>query len=154
MHFNTRSLLKNLPKLTDLLSCLPKLPNVIAISETKLSKDRENLIKISNYSFVSNNSSTNSGGVGYYLRSDLMFRERPDLGLNNDSVEDVWVELFSPFSKPVVVGTIYFHPGNNVNEFYASLEITINKLNASRQTVYLLGEFNINLLLNTALTLT
>ena len=49
MHFNTRSLVKNLPKLTDLLSYLPKLPNVIAISETKLTEDRENLIQISNY---------------------------------------------------------------------------------------------------------
>jgi len=28
-----------------------------------------------------------------------MFRERPDLNLNDDNVEDLWVELFSPFQR-------------------------------------------------------
>jgi len=56
-----------------------------------------------------------------------MFRERPDLNLNNDDVEDLWVELFSPFKESIIVGTIYFHPNNSVNKFSRNLENAIIK---------------------------
>jgi len=39
-HCNTRSLVKNLPKLTDMLELFPKLPDVICISETKLKENK------------------------------------------------------------------------------------------------------------------
>ena len=75
-----------------------------------------------------------------------MFRERPDLNLNDDGAEDLWVELFSLFKESIIVGTIYFHPNNNVNEFSRNLENTIIKLNNQRQTFYILGDFNIKCL--------
>ena len=81
-----------------------------------------------------------------------MFRERPDLNLNDDGAEDLWVELFSLFKESIIVGTIYFHPNNNVNEFSRNLENTIIKLNNQRQTFYILGDFNINLLQDSRLT--
>ena len=82
-----------------------------------------------------------------------MFRERPDdLNLNHDDVEDLWVELFSPFKESIIVGNIYFHPNNSVNEFSRNLENTIIKFNNQRQTFYILGDFNINLLSDSHMT--
>jgi len=81
-----------------------------------------------------------------------MFRERPDLNLDDDDAEDLWVELFSPFKESIIVGIIYFHPNNNVNEFRKNLENAIISLNNQRQTFYIIGDFNINLLSDSRLT--
>ena len=94
------------------------------------------MVNIKGYSFIHNNSLTNVGGVALHIRSELMFRERPDLNLNDDDAEDLWVELFSSFKESIIVGTIHFHPNNNVNEFSRNLENTIIKLNNQRQTFY------------------
>jgi len=98
------------------------------------------MVNIKGYSFIHNNSLINAGGAALYIRSELMFRERPDLNLNDDDVEDLWVELFSPFKESIIVGTICFHPNNNVNEFSRNLENTIIKLNNQKQTFYILGD--------------
>ena len=42
LHINTRSLIKNIDKITELLSFFPNQPDIIAISETKF-KDNSNL---------------------------------------------------------------------------------------------------------------
>ena len=59
---------------------------------------------------------------------------------------------YSHNKESIIVGTIYFHPNNNVNEFSRNLENTIIKLNNQRQTFYVLGDFNINLLSDSGLT--
>jgi len=43
------------------------------------------------------------------------------------STNNPWVELFSPFEEPIIVGAIYFHPNDSVNEFTRNLENTIIK---------------------------
>jgi len=152
VHFYTRSLVKNLNKITDWLNSSSIFPDVIATSETKLSGDKHTMVNIKGYSFIHKNSLTNAGGPALYIKSELMFRERPDLNLNDDDVEDLWVELFSPFKESIIVGTIYFHPNNSVNEFSRNLENTIIKLNNQRQIFYILGDFYINLLSDSRLT--
>ena len=87
------------------------------------------MVNIKGYTFIRKNSLTNAGGAALYIKSELMFRERPDLNLNDDDVEDLWVELSSPFKESIIVGTIHFHPNNSVNEFSRNLENTIIKLN-------------------------
>jgi len=47
------------------------------------------MVNIKGYSFVHKNSLTNAGGAGLYIISELMFRERPDLNLNDDNVKSV-----------------------------------------------------------------
>jgi len=110
------------------------------------------MVNIKGYSFIHKNSITKAGGAGLYIKSELMFRQRPDLNLNDDNVEDQWVELFSPFKDSVIVGTIYFHPNNSVNEFSRNFQNTIIKLYNQRQTFYILGDFNINLLSDNRMT--
>ena len=45
-----------------------------------------------------------------------------------------------------------FHPNNSVDEFSRNLENTIIKSNNQRQTFYILGDFNINLLSDNRMT--
>ena len=90
IHINIRSLHKNFEKLEELLVQLTKFPDSIAICETKLSS-RLNY-NLNGYSFVQNNSNTNAGGVGLFIKDtfnymtfddyDLKIRNCEEIGLN------------------------------------------------------------------------
>ena len=67
----------------------------MVISETKLKNINYNITSIENYHFYSSNSPTNNGGIGIYLKTPLNYKIRPDLCLNEDLVEDIWVEIKS-----------------------------------------------------------
>ena len=57
MHFNTRNLQKNIDKLSHYILQLKKLPDIIAITETKLKKDElQTNIGINGYSFIHSDS--------------------------------------------------------------------------------------------------
>ena len=67
---NVRSLTKNLNKLEDLINTISHLPDLVAISETKLSDNNNvNQVWLSGYDFVNSNSDTIAGGVGLYIKS-------------------------------------------------------------------------------------
>jgi len=68
VHFDTRSLVKNLNKITDWLNSSSIFPDVIAISGTKLFGDKHTMVNIK--SFVHKNSLTNAGGAGSYIKSE------------------------------------------------------------------------------------
>ena len=129
VHFNTRNLVKNLSRITDWLNSSPIFADIIAISETKLFGDKHTMVSIKGYSFIHKNSFTDAGGAGLYIKTELMFREQPDLNLNDANVEDLWFELFSPFKESRIIGTMYFHPNNSDNEFNWNSENTIIKSN-------------------------
>lgn len=61
LHVNIRSLIKNMDKLLELLTELKDVPDVIAISETKLNEYNEKLVNIPNFNFVCSNSLTKAG---------------------------------------------------------------------------------------------
>jgi len=62
LHFNLRSLSKNKEKVEEFLENFDRLPNVIAISETKLNSNSISNVNIPNYTFLRNDSSTCAGG--------------------------------------------------------------------------------------------
>ena len=71
-HCNIRSLAKNLELLHDLLYCFDNIPDVIAVTETRINCNSSANIDLPNYKFYSTNSKTNmAGGVGIYISSSL-----------------------------------------------------------------------------------
>ena len=78
-----------------------------------------------------------------YIRSDLAYNQRNEL--ENDDLEDIWLELLLPKSKPIVIGTCYRAPKNN--KIMDCLESTMSKLQPGCETI-ILGVFNICLLNN------
>ena len=78
-----------------------------------------------------------------YVRSDLAYNPREDL--QNENLEDIWLEILLPKTKPILIGTCYRAPKNsNLKE---SLENTITKLPVDCDTI-ILGDFNYCLLKN------
>ena len=76
-----------------------------------------------------------------YIRGDLSYNPRVDLQSIN--LEDLWIEIFLPRTKPIIVGTCYKAPDNN--NLTECLENTLNLVNPDND-IYVLGDFNICLI--------
>ena len=92
--FNVRSLSKNkpIPVLEELLCEMDSFSDILAISERKLIDEKVDSAKIPNYNFVFS-SSTNAGGVAFYMLNTLQFTRRHDLEFKTDDTENVFVEV-------------------------------------------------------------
>ena len=67
IHFNVRTLQKNFDKLTNYILQMKKLPDIIAITETKLAKNQIVVnIDIERYNFIHSDSSSRAGDIGLY----------------------------------------------------------------------------------------
>ena len=116
MHFNIRSLQKNIDKLTHYILQLQKLPDIIAITETILKKDElQTNIGINGYNFIHSDSDSQAGGVGLYIKNSITYKVIDELYLNLNFAENIWIEVETN-KKSIVVGVVYRHPGYIVNQ--------------------------------------
>ena len=148
---NIRSLnnYKNFAKLESLLSALTIKPNIIAVTETWLKPDQlgphNNLF---NYTFLSNpQSKYRGGGVAFYIRDDIEYTHRIDLGILNEKIfKSIFVDIKFQ-DKVITCGNIYRSPWNNGNAhkmFLADVDNILRKIN--KRESFLLGDFNYNIL--------
>jgi len=148
MHFNIRSLSKNISSIEDLIyECLDKYPDIICISETKLNEKSDlSLIQIPDYKFIHNDSKTAAGGSGIYINESLTFSPRNDLNINiNGECEATFVEIHvkNTNEKNIIIGSVYRHPHDNYDQFFSVFCETIERVN-KQYNVILLGDININ----------
>ena len=146
MHFNIRSLPKNLTSLEDIICTVKESPEIIAISETKLQEKNIYNINIPGYFFLNTNSSTSAGGVGLYVSKELSFIRRRDLEQSDDGIESCWIEIMRKKQKNVVVGCVYRHPSKDCTNLHAILKDQLCNLNNKGKEVFVLGDININFL--------
>ena len=126
LHINIRSLNKNFEKLEELLSVLGKMPEIIAISETKLNSNLKTFLP--GYTFKHNNSPTNAGGVGMLIKDTLSYKTTTEYQLNIMGCEEIWVKIQSNNMKKVF-SVLYRHPNSNLFDFQSSFEKAIEILN-------------------------
>ena len=100
----------------------------------------------SNYDSFFSNSNTNAGGVGLYVKSDLITTRRQDVEFDSNDSENLLIEIRLASKKVVGIGVIYRHPTSNFNKFQEQLFQTLNKLNQKKQDYLLCGDFNIDIL--------
>ena len=149
MHFNVRSLAKNIDKVSYFLSQLNKRPDIIAVTETILCDAKcGNNIELLGYKFVHSDSLTKAGGVGLYIIESLAFNFSTTLKLNVDHVEDIWIS-FKIKQKSYVVGVVYRHPiyiASHMKILTEKLQNLFLEINSTKTEFYALGDFNIDLL--------
>ena len=92
--------------------------------------------------------STNSskGGTALYVNSTYNAFERTDLKTQNELFESVWIEISNKRSKNIICGCIYRHPNNDLSEFLVYLESALKNMSNENKEIYILGDFNIDLL--------
>ena len=78
-HCNIKSLPKNLSLLNELLHSLNRKPDILAITEKRLSAKTFTNIDLMNYEFFHTDSSTQAGGSGIYVLKTFNAIHRPDL---------------------------------------------------------------------------
>ena len=116
-------------------------PHVLCFTETKLSytvNDEE--INIEGYDVIRRDTKRHGGGVAYFVSNSIHFNQRQDFPKD---FENIFIDI--PKTTPILFGVLYRPP--KTSDF---LELLTNAFSDAErfdtQDVFLLGDFNINLL--------
>ena len=148
-HINTCSLSKNVEELEYLRNKIKIDFDVIGISESRIKKDKSpiNSINLKGYSHESCPQNLQQVAL-LYIRNNLSYKPRNDLCIyKSTELESTFIEILSPKKANVIAGCIYRHPHmdlNGFNDYY--INNLLDKLSKENKTVFLLGDFNIDLL--------
>ena len=147
IHFNCRSMASNFDKLKDSVKGLDFPFDVIAISETWLKDNETNSsYSIDGYSsFQCSRLNKTGGGVALYISERLQPNYLPNKSKSIDNcAEIVTVEVALANGKKVLVSCVYRAPNTNV-DVLSDFIIAILRNNRNK-TIYVCGDFNIDLL--------
>ena len=96
IHLNAVSLVANFDTISNFLEGL-NFPDVICISETRLKNDKIDwqlqLVGLPNYDLHYDNSPSNAGGVAIYIKSSLDCKVRPNVRIDIEDCESIFVEI-------------------------------------------------------------
>ena len=149
-HLNTCSLSKNFEDLEYLLDSTNLNFDVIAISETRITKNKAqiNHIDLTNYSYEHCPTESSAGGTLLYIRNHLLYKTRNDLNIYKSAeLESTFIEIINHKKLNILVGCIYRHPVmdlNEINDYYRN-EL-LHKLSSENKSVILFGDFNVDLM--------
>ena len=89
---------------------------------------------------------TSVGGVGIFVKNSLNCKLRPDLYLSSSShkLENLWLEISKNKIK-YIIGGIYRHPNQKIQEFSDLLEINLSKISKDKSPCKIAGDINIDL---------
>jgi hypothetical protein len=150
IHLNIRSVAKNLTSFNNILDCLNLEFSIIGLTETWISKETNGLYNIPNYNCVNlYRENRTGGGVSILIKNCITYKERNDLSLIDDFVECVFIEINKTelkCHKNVIIGVIYRPPNTNCELFNQHMSDTLDKINKDRNQIYLLGDYNLNLI--------
>ena len=117
---------------------------VLAMQETKLNNShRDSEFYTSRFGLLRRDRiSDGGGGVCFYIKSSINFSLRNDLNIAD--LENVFIEVRKPQSKPVIVVNWYRPPNSHVR-LYSHLENLIRKLDLTNFDFFLLGDMHIDM---------
>ena len=110
-HQNVRGLFSNFVHIQNLFHECKNI-DILSLSETHVTRynNINDLYKIDDFEFVHRNRKNGKGGgVGIYLRNSLKWNRRQDL--ENEHVENIWIEINIPKSSSILLG-VYYRPPN------------------------------------------
>ena len=91
-------------------------------------------------------SKSSAGGVAIYINNKFGHVKRDDLSILHDDFESVWVEIKNKRGKNFLCGCVYRHPNTDAEKFLGYIESTLSKFDKNKYHVFLMGDFNIDLL--------
>ena len=149
-HINSCSLSKNIEDLEYLLNSTSINFDVIAISETRIVKGKTpvNSLNLMNYSHEFCPTESSAGGTLLYIHNHLSYKPRNDLSIYKPTeLESTFIEISNPKRSNMIIGCIYKHPNMDLDEFNDNyLNTLLDKISKGNKSVFLLGDFNVDLL--------
>jgi len=151
LNLNIRSLSKNISELQMLLCKLNWKFSVICLQETWSKTEANNLtenIELAGYNFISlpRENMRRGGGVGVYVKDDLVCKMRKDLSKTSEEAEVLTIELTNHKAKNIILSNIYRPPSGSTILYYETVVSLLNKVNQEKKPFYIAGDFNLNLL--------
>ena len=147
---NACSLNKNFDDLQHLLSRTKKNFDIIAISETRITKQVSllNNLNLNNYSFEFTLTETSADGTLLYIVNHLSYQCRNDLNIHKkNELESTFLEIVNPKKSNILVRAIYRHPSMDLADFNCNyLNKLLENISKEQKPIFLLGDFNVNLL--------
>ena len=150
-HMNVCPLTKNFVNFNILLNDLNINFDILAVNEPRIKKDSSSPLNLhlDNYLIEQTPTETSAGGTLLYISKRLSYQLRNDLKLYHPGkIESTFIEIIFSKSTNVIVGCIYKHPALQINDsksdFISPLLLKLQK--ESSQRIFLLGDFNIDLL--------
>ena len=119
-HINTCSLNKNFDDLQHLLSCTKTKFDIIAISETRITKQVSllNNLNLNNYSFEFTPTEISAGGTLLYIANHLSYKYCNDLNIyKKNELESIFIEIVNLKKSNILVRIIYRHPSMDLADF-------------------------------------
>ena len=151
IHFNARSLQKHFNDITDFLFTLNRSFSIIAISETWIFDTPVLPFRIPGYNFVnSNRLSGRGGGVALFIVDSIKFNVRTDITQTEEesnTCESLFIDFVDNNVK-FTVGVVYKKPSCNLEIFFEFYNKLLALISCQQRNIFILGDFNINLLVN------
>lgn len=149
LHLNIRSLNSKVRALQNLLCLLDCEPDALIISEIWSVNIQFYQNIFDGYClFADLPTHSKVGGVGLFVKKSLCPILRPDLNinlLNNQKIEQIWVHL-SKNNRKYVIGGLYRHPNQPIDDFINMFEPTLNKISKGKTPCIIATDVNINFL--------
>jgi exonuclease III len=156
-HLNTRSITSTFPQFEAMLKSHEF--DVITLSETWLKDNAEllNYVEIPGYQFgFKNRCRAKGGGVGFYIKTSIKFKERKDITNLDLTMEHQWIEIQGKKNKLNILVGVLYQPSSNPTDKLVWLEkfdSLLSKVVPQYEgSVIVTGDFNINLLKSTTVT--
>ena len=143
-HLNVNRLYNKLDSVRNLLSSMQI--DILSLSETWFSSDiLENEVVIDGYSAVRKDREktarkSQGGGIIVYIRNGINYTVRSDLMVNG--IESVWIQVNRPKCKPLIVGSFYRAPDDDIDQFLEGLNQSLGSLDSVE--IVILGDFNVD----------
>ena len=147
-HINTCCLSKTFDDLQHFLICTNKNFDIVAITETRITKNISitNNLSIKNYSIEFNPTESSAGGTLLYIANHLSHKPRKDLNIyKKNELESTFIEIMNK-KKSNIVGTIYKHPSMGFTDLNSNYLNNLLEKVSKKISFFLSDDFNINLL--------
>ena len=152
-HQNVRGLFSNFVNVQELLDGGNRM-DILSLSETHIINDgyddNDTLYTVDGYRFIKRNrDGGRGGGVAVYLKDNIEWQRRSDL--EREAIENIWIEIFIPKSKSILLGIFYRPPGTSkylAADFMATFNEMLTYCSSENKEAILLGDFNVNYLNN------
>ena len=104
---------------------------------------------MNNFSFEFFTSTESSaGGTLLFIANHLSYKPHLDLNIyKSNELKSTFIDVLNPKKSNTIIGCIYKHPSMDLNDFNTNyLNNLLDKVSKEQKSVFLLVDFNVNLL--------
>ena len=139
-HINACSLNKTFNELEHLLSCTNKNFDLIATSETRITKNisLKNNLTMNIFSFEFTPTESSPGGTLLYVANHLSYKPRLDLNIyKSNELESTFIKILNPKKSNIITSCIYKHLSMDLNDFNTNyLNNLLDKVSKEQKSVF------------------